>query len=139
MPVFIWKFLTIYNGIYPTIIGTSISENLIGLNSFERMILRLSEISNYKLVFKYLLLNEKFIIALLIFFFCIYKNFQNNKLVYSFVITNALMYYIALYIVYFQTPADLSWHLNSSAVRVMPSITMILIFFSISTFIKNKE
>ena len=139
MPVFIWKFLTIYKGIYPTMIGTSISENLIDLNSFDRMILRLGEINNYKLVFKYLLLNDKFIIALLIFFFCIYKNFQNNKLVYSFVITNALMYYIVLYIVYFQTPADLSWHLSGSANRVMPTMAMILIFFSISTFIKKKE
>ena len=120
-------------------IGASISENLIGLNSFDRMILRLGEINNYKLVFKYLLLNEKFIIALLIFFFCIYKNFQNHKLVYSFVITNALMYYIVLCIVYFQTPADLSWHFSGSANRVMPTMAMILIFFSISTFIKKKN
>ena len=68
-------------------IGASTSENLIGLNSFERMILRIGEINSYKLIFKHLLFNEKFIIALLIFFFCIYKNFQNNKLIYSFVIT----------------------------------------------------
>ena len=54
------------------------------------------------------------------------------------VITNALIYYIILYIVYFQTPADLSWHLNSSSVRVMTPMTLILIFFSISTFAKNK-
>ena len=139
MPVFIWKFLTIYKGIYPTMIGTSISENLIGLNSFERMILRLSEINNYKLVFKYLLLNEKFIIALLIFLFSIYKSFEKNKLIYSFVITNALIYYIVLYIVYFSTPHDLYWHLSSSSTRVMPSIVMILIFFSVSTFMKKKE
>ena len=139
MPVFIWKFLATYKGIYPTMIGTNLSENLIGLNSFDRLILRLGEINNYKLVFKYLLLNEKFIIALLIFFFCIYKNFQNNKLVYSFVITNALMYYILLYIVYFQTPFDFFWHLGGSATRVMPSVFMILIFFSINTFIKKKE
>ena len=139
LPAFTWKFLTIYNGIYPTMIGISISSDLIGLNSFDRTILRLGEIDSYKLVFKYLVLNEKFIIAFLIFFFCIYKNFQTNKLLYIFVITNALLYYILLYIVFFQTPADLSWHLNSSATRVMPSITMILIFFSISTFIKNKQ
>ena len=139
LPAFTWKFLTIYNGIYPTMIGISISSDLIGLNSFDRTILRLGEIDSYKLVFKYLLLNEKFIIALLIFLFCIYKSFQSNKLLYIFVITNALLYYILLYIVFFQTPADLSWHLNSSATRVMPSITMILIFFSISTFIKNKQ
>ena len=120
-------------------IGPSISRSLIGLNSFDRAILRLGEIDSYKLVFKFLLLNEKFIIALLIFLFCIYKNFQSNKLLYSFVITNALLYYIVLYMVYFQTPADLYWHLNSSAARVMPTIAMILIFFSISTFIKNKE
>ena len=139
LPAFTWKFLTIYHGIYPTMIGASISSDLIGLNSFDRAILRLGEIDSYKLVFKYLVLNEKFIIAFLIFFFCIYKNFQTNKLLYIFVITNALLYYILLYIVFFQTPADLSWHLNSSATRVMPSITMILIFFSISTYIKNKE
>ena len=94
---------------------------------------------NYKLAFKYFLFNEKFIIALLIFFFCIYKNFQNNKLIYSFVITYALMYYIVLYIVYFQTPTDVSWHLNGSATKVIPSIVMILIFFSISTIIKKNN
>jgi hypothetical protein len=129
-PIFAWKLLATYNGVYPLAIG---------FNSFDQIILRLTEINNYKLVFKYLLLNEKFIIALLIFFFCIYKNFQNNKLVYSFVITNALMYYITLYIVYFSTPYDLSWHLISSSTRVMPTMVMILIFFSISTFIKKKE
>ena len=100
---------------------------------------KILNVYNYKLAFKYLLLNEKFIIALLIFFFCIYKNFQDNKLIYSFVITYALMYYIVLYIVYFQTPMDLFWHLNGSATRVMPSIFMILIFFSISTIIKKKK
>jgi len=129
-PMFVWKLLATYNGVYALAIG---------FNSFDQIILRLSEINSYKLVFRYLLLNEKFIIALLIFFFCIYKNFQNNKLVYSFVITNALMYYITLYIVYFSTPYDLSWHLISSSTRVMPTMVMILIFFSISTFIKKKE
>ena len=120
-------------------IGASISSDLIGLNSFDRLILRLSEIDNYKLVFKYLLINEKFIISLLIFIFCIYKNFKKNKLLYSFVITNALLYYILLYMIYFQTPADLYWHLNSSATRVMPSIAMVLVFFSISTIIKDQR
>ena len=129
-PMFVWKLLATYNDVYALAIG---------FNSFDQMILRLSEINSYKLVFRYLLLNEKFIIALLIFFFCIYKNFQNNKLVYSFVITNALMYYITLYIVYFSTPYDLSWHLIGSSTRVMPTMVMILIFFSISTFIKKKE
>ena len=129
-PIFVWKLLATYNGVYPLAIG---------FNSFDQIILRLSEINSYKLVFKYLLLNEKFIIALLIFFFCIYKNFQNNKLVYSFVITNALMYYIVLYIIYFSTPHDLSWHLSGSSTRVMPTMVMILIFFSISTFVKKKE
>ena len=86
LPMCVWKFLTLYNGIYPTMIGASISNSLVGLNSFDRLILRLSEIDSYKLVFKYLLLNEKFIVALLIFIFCIYKNFKSNKLLYSFVI-----------------------------------------------------
>ena len=129
-PMFVWKLLATYNGVYALAIG---------FNSFDQIILRLSEINSYKLVFRYLLLNEKFIIALLIFFFCIYKNFQNNKLVYSFVITNALMYYITLYIVYLSTPYDLSWHLIGSSTRVIPTMVMILIFFSISTFMKKKE
>jgi len=139
IPIFIWKLLATYNGVYPPYLGTGNVEPLIGLNSFDRIILRLSEINNYKLVFKYLLLNEKFIIAFLIFLFSIYKSFEKNKLIYSFVIANALIYYIVLYIVYFSTPYDLYWHLSSSSTRVMPSIVMILIFFSVSTFMKNKE
>ena len=140
IPVFVWKLLATYNGVPPAeYLGTGLVEPVIGLNTFDRIILRLSEINNYKLVFKYLLLNEKFIIALLIFLFSIYKSFEKNKLIYSFVITNALIYYIVLYIVYFSTPRDLYWHLSSSSTRVMPSIVMILIFFSVSTFMKKKE
>jgi hypothetical protein len=139
IPIFIWKSLTAYNGIYPAYLGSGNVEPLMVLNSFDRIILRLGEINNYKLVFKYLLLNEKFIIALLIFLFSIYKGFEKNKLIYSFVIANALMYYIVLYIVYFSTPNDLYWHLSSSSTRVIPSIVMILIFFSVSTFMKKKE
>jgi hypothetical protein len=140
IPVFVWKLLATYNGVYSAeYLETGIAEPVIGLNTFDRIILRLSEINNYKLVFKYLLLNEKFIIALLIFLFSIYKSFEKNKLIYSFVITNALIYYIVLYIVYFSTPRDLYWHLSSSSTRVMPSIVMILIFFSVSTFMKKKE
>jgi len=139
IPIFIWKLLATYNGVYPEYLGTGIAEPVIGLDSFDRIILRFGEINNYKLVFKYLVLNEKFIIALLIFLFSIYKNFEKNKLIYSFVIANALTYYIILYAVYFSTPNDLYWHINSSSTRVMPSIAMILIFFSVSTFVKKKE
>jgi len=139
-PISVWKLLAIYNGVPPAeYLGTGLVEPVIGLNTFDRIILRLSEINNYKLVFKFLLLNEKFIIALLIFLFSVYKCFEKNKLIYSFVIANALMYYIVLYIVYFSTPNDLYWHLSSSSTRVIPSIVMILIFFSVSTFMKKKE
>jgi hypothetical protein len=139
IPVFIWKFLATYNGIYAEYLGTGIVEPVIDLNSFDRIILRLSEINTHKLLFKHLLLNEKFIIALLIFLFSIYKSFEKNKLIYSFVITNALIYYIVLYIVYLSTPHDFYWHVTGSSTRVMPSIVMILIFFSVSTFMKKKE
>ena len=139
IPIFIWKSLTAYNGIYPAYLGSGNVEPLMVLNSFDRIILRLGEINNYKLVFKYLLLNEKFIIALLIFLFSIYKGFEKNKLIYSFVIVNALTYHIVLHVVYFSTTQDLYWLLSSSSTRVVPSIVMILIFFSVSTFMKKKE
>ena len=139
-PISVWKLLTTYNGVPPTgYFGTGIVESVIGLNTFDRIILRLGEINNYKLLFKYLLLNEKFIIALLIFLFSVYKSFEKNKLIYSFVIANALIYYIVLHIVYLSTPRDLYWHLSGSSTRVMPSIVMILIFFSVSTSMKKKE
>jgi len=139
IPIFIWKSLTAYNGIYPAYLGSGNVEPLMVLNSFDRIILRLGEINNYKLVFKYLLLNEKFIIALLIFLFSIYKGFEKNKLIYSFVIVNALTYHIVLHVVYFSTTQDLYWLLSSSSTRVVPSIVMILVFFSVSTFMKKKE
>ena len=137
-PIIIWKFLTLHNGVYPRILGVGISEALVGTNSLERIILRLGEIENYKLTLDRLLLNEKFIFSVLIFTFSIYKNFKNYKLIYIFVTANALLYYILLYLVYFSTPHDLSWHLNSSH-RVIITIVMILSFFSIYLYPKKNR
>ena len=137
IPIIAWKLLTIQNGIYPRIMGFGIVEFSYSQNLFERFFLRALEFENYQIIFSHLILNEKLIVSALIFGFCFFKMFKQNKLLLNFILFNSLAYYLLLYFIYFSTPHNLSWHLNSSH-RVLTSIVLILTFFSIYTLQKKK-
>tara|TARA_B100000945_G_C20415780_1_gene615054 strand:- start:319 stop:1581 length:1263 start_codon:yes stop_codon:yes gene_type:complete len=137
-PVIIWKIMTVQNGIYPRIMGFGLGETLYSQNILERFFLRALEIRNYKIIFSSLVLNEKFLLSVLIFIFCFFKMFKKNKLIFNFILLNSLSYYFLLYFVYFSTPHNLEWHLNSSH-RVIISIVLMLTFFSIYIFQRKKK
>ena len=138
LPIIIWKLMATTGGVYPRIIGFGIeavySESLI-----QRIIIRLTDLDNYKLIFDYLILNEKFIISLIIFGFAFLKNFKKNEMIFKFVIFNSIIYYFLLNFIYLSTPHDISWHLNSSAHRVLISIVLLLTYFSILSFQGKKN
>ncbi len=125
-------------GVYPRIIGFGI-EAVYSESLTQRIIIRLNDLDNYKLIFDYLILNEKFIISLIIFVFAFLKNFKKNEMIFKFVIFNSIIYYFLLYFIYFSTPHDISWHLNSSAHRVLISIVLLLTYFSILSFQGKKN
>jgi len=122
IPFIIWKIFCYKNGI----VNTDFTFALLN----ENLIDRLSLLKNYKLFFEYLIIsNEKSIIALLIFAVSFYLNF-NTKLFY-FVSLLFLSYLTLLLIVYFSTPYDFTYHLETSAHRVLESLTLLLGFFAL--------
>lgn len=141
-PMVIWKILATYNGVYPRLMGFDMGLHLSdvpnNLNIFERIYLRIREIENIKLIFSYLLLNEKFILSLLIFIFAWIKKFKENKLIFIFILLNILSYYLLLYPVFLSTAFDFTVQLNSTAHRVLISIVLSLTFFSIYVFQQRK-
>ena len=132
-PFVIWKLMTIYHGVYPRILGYGVDD----ISIYERITGRLLHLNSYKLFITYLILNEKFILSLIIFSFVLYKNFTNNNTMFTFVLLNVISYYILLYIIFLGASWDLEMTLNSSAHRVLVSIVLAFSFFSIYTF-KNK-
>ena len=97
------------------------NENLVG---------RLSVLNNYKLFFDYLIIsNEKSVIALLFFITSFYLNF--NKRLFYLVSLLFLSYITLLLIVYFSSPYNFTYHLETSAHRVLESLTLLLGFFAL--------
>jgi len=122
IPFIIWKIFCYKNGV----INTDFTFALLN----ENLIDRLSLLNNYKLFFEYLIIsNEKSIIALLIFAVSFYLNF--NKRLFYFVSLLFLSYLTLLLIVYFSTPYDFTYHLGTSAHRVLESLTLLLGFFAL--------
>ena len=105
---------------------TSPTFSLLNENLLERLVV----LENFLLFFQYLIVsNEKVIIALLFFTFSFYFNF--NKKLFYFVIFLFSSYLALLLIIYFSTPYDLNYHLETSANRVVESLTLLLGFFSL--------
>ena len=122
IPFIIWKTFCYNNGIVNTDFTiTLLNENLIN---------RLLSMENYVLFFNYLIFsNEKSLIALIIFILSFYFNF--NKKLFYFILLLYLSYTILLLIIYFSTPYDLSYHLETSAHRVSETLMLLLGFFAL--------
>ena len=122
IPIILWKIFCYKNGI----VNTDFTIELIRENLLHRLLV----FDSYILFFKYLILsNEKSIIALLFFIVSFYLNF--DKKLFSFVILLFFSYLLLLLIVYFSTPYDLAYHLETSANRILKSFTFLLAFFSL--------
>ena len=84
---------------------------------------------NYILIFKYLILNEKFLFSLI--FFLITSFYSSNKNNFIYVISISIIYISILFFVYLSTPLDFDWHLNSSAARIIKPIALLLSIFGV--------
>jgi len=129
LPIIMWKYFCYSKGIgYNDYIN---SESLINL------LLRASELNNYITISYFLLLNEKFLISLVLFllsFFIV----KNNKL-FIFISFISAIYIIVLFMVFLNTPHDFYFQLNSTASRVIRTLSFLLAFFGLYNLMDYKK
>ena len=56
---------------------------------------------------------------------------NRNKELFGFISISAITYIIILFIIYLSTPYELYWQLNSTAARVVKSLSFLLGFFGL--------
>ena len=120
LPVIFWKFFCYSKGIGDYYINTNILLNLLP---------RLDDLNNYKLISYFLFLNEKFLIALIFFLLSFW--IKLDKELFSFIFIVTAMYIFILFFIYLSTPYDFYWQLDSSAARVIRSLSFLLAFFGL--------
>jgi len=120
LPIILWKFFCYSKGIGDHYINTNILLNLLP---------RLDDLNNYKLISYFLFLNEKFLIALI--FFLVSFWVKPNKELFSFVSTVITMYIFVLFFIYLSTPYDFYWQLDSTAARLIKSLSFVMAFFGL--------
>jgi len=120
LPIIFWKFFCYSKGIGNDYINTNILLNLLS---------RLDDLNNYITISYFLFLNEKFLFALIFFF--ISFSIKIDKKLFSFIFIVTLMYILILFVIYLSTPYDFYWQLNSSAARVIRSLSFLLAFFGL--------
>ena len=120
LPIILWKLFCNSKGIGDYYINTNILLNLLP---------RLDDLNNYKLISYFLFLNEKFLIALI--FFLVAFWIKPNKELFSFVSIVVIMYIFILFFIYLSTPYDFYWQLDSSAARVIKTLSFSLAFFGL--------
>ena len=123
LPVIFWKFFCYSKGIGDFYINTNILLNLLP---------RLDDLNNYKLISYFIFLNEKFLIALIFFIVSFWAH--PNKELFSFVTIVTTMYIFILFFIYLSTPFDFYWQLDSSAARIIRSLSFLLAFFGLYNF-----
>ena len=123
LPIILWQLFCYSKGIGNDYINTNILLNLLP---------RLDDINNYKLISYFLFLNEKFFIALI--FFLVSFWVKPNKELFSFVSIVIIMYIFILFFIYLSTPYDFYWQLNSTAARLIRSLSFLLAFFGLYNF-----
>ena len=129
IPVLIWNIYCINNSLNGSETNSSFS--------IENLSTRIFSLEYYIIIFKNLLLNEKFVISLIIFIISMYS-FKNKKLLLL-IFSTCLIYIIFLFIIYLSTSLDLEWHLNS-ANRIIKPLALFLSILSIYNVLnKNKK
>ena len=120
LPIILWKFFCYSKGIGDHYINTNILLNLLP---------RLDDFNNYKLISHFLLLNEKFLIAIIFFFVSFW--IKSNRELFIFVFIVVTMYIFVLFFIYLSTPYNFYWQLDSTAARVIRSLSFLLAFFGL--------
>ena len=121
LPIIFWKYFCYSNSIgYNDYINVDILSNLLP---------RLYNIDNYLLISYFLFLNEKFLICLIFFLISFWAKWDVK--IFSFVTIIFLMYIFILFFIFLSTPYDLHWQLDSTATRVIKSLSFLLAFFGL--------
>ena len=123
LPIILWQLFCYSKGI---------GNDYINTNTLLNLLPRLNDINNYKLISYFLFLNEKFFIALI--FFLVSFWVKPNKELFSFVSIVIIMYIFILFFIYLSTPYDFYWQLNSTAARLIRSLSFLLAFFGLYNF-----
>ena len=127
LPIILWNFFCYSKGIGHEFIHSNILFNLLS---------RSGDLNNYQLISYFFLLNEKFLITLTFFLVSFWVKW--NKDLFSFVFIIITMYILILFFVFLTTPYDIYWHLNSSAARIIKSLSFFLAFFGLYN-LNNKK
>ena len=120
LPIILWKFFCYNNGIGSEFINESILMNLLP---------RLNELKNYQLISYFLFLNENFSICLIFFLVTFWIKWNKEIFIFSSIVVVA--YSFTLFFIFLSTPHDLYFHLNSTAARVVKSLSFFLAFFGL--------
>ena len=128
-PIILWKLFCYNKGIGIHYIFES--------NFFHNFSLRYDNLENYKLVAYFLLLNEKFIVTLLFFLFTFWIN--QSRILFFYVSMICISYILILFAIYLSTPLDFYFQLDSSAARVIKSLSFLLGLFGLYNLNLNKH
>ena len=131
LPIILWKLFCYSEGIN-SFNWHSGNIQIFHNNMLSNLLPRVGDVSNYKLIGYFLLLNEKFLITLTLFILSSW--ITKNKDLFSFVAIISVVYIFVLFIIYLSTPLDFYFQLVSSAARIMKSPSFLLAFFAVYNF-----
>ncbi len=120
IPIILWKMFCYDKGIVGDYVNNESLSNLLP---------RVFEITNYKLIAQFLLLNEKFLVSFI--FFSLVFLFRKNNELFIFIFLITLSYLIVLFFIFLSTPYDFYFQLDSSAARIIKTLSFLLAFFAI--------
>jgi hypothetical protein len=128
IPILIWKI---------TCINYNINNDIINYNTLNSLKNMIFNYNSFKLIFKFLILDTKFILSII--FILIVFSFTKNKKNFYFSLLVGMSYIFSLFMVYLITPYDLTWHLSTSASRVIMSPAFLFFFFGLLQIYCMKE
>ena len=121
LPIILWKLFCYSKGVG--------HHHYYNVSMLLNLLARLDDLNNYKLISYFLFLNEKFLIALI--FFIVSFWIKLDKELFSFIFIVTAMYIFILFFIYLSTPFDFYWQLDSTAARVIKSLSFLLAFFGL--------
>lgn len=132
-PIAIWKIVCAKSGVNNDLAGSNLTTQLMG---------RVFLIGAYLKIVAALVFNSRVYLPLMLFIF-VAKDLKYRTGV-IFIAFSSLLYFCILFAVYLSTPAELVWHLNTSASRTISPIGLILgfyalLFFKIERIVKKSE
>ena len=128
VPILIWKI---------TCINYNVNNDIINYNALNSLNNTIFNYDSFKLIFQFLILDTKLILSII--FILIAFNFNKNKKLFYFSLFVGMSYLFVLFMVYLITPYDLTWHLSSSASRLIMSPVFLFSFFGLLQIYCRKE